>query len=316
MDKRQTLKELFESRKEELVQELSGLAFPKDATLVQSSVQNYLNKLFDSDGEFRQNLTQSEDYILQAAMSLLNAQQAMACEFAEASKVIASNYSTNSKKTGKNNNNTHSVGLKKEMFPHAIGATAIGGAVGGLVLGTWGTLFGSIAGTALILYYASQKEQPQKKEAVSSKTTEAPAKKLDVERFTSIISSICGSVDSLIQTFRVQINRVVEKYENQEKPLLEKEYGVLLDSIQALLGIGYQEKDEKWQKKVCGRIEQLAESLENYGLDVVAYSDETKHYFDETVSENVNQATMVVPAIVKQGYAVRKGKVFINRPLA
>lgn len=310
MDTKQTLKELFESRKEDLVQELSGLTLPKDATLVQSTVVNYLNELFDSDGEFRQNLTQSEDYILQAAMSLLNAQQAMASEFVEASKFIADKSMNNTEKA--NNTNVSSSGLKKEMFPHAIGATTIGGAVGGLVLGTWGALFGSIAGTALILYYASQKEQPQKKEAVSSKTAEVPAKKMDVERFTSILSNICESVDSLIQTFRVQINRVVEKYENQEKPVLEKEYGVLLDSIQTLLGIGYQENDEKWQKKVCSRIEQLAESLENYGLDVVAYSDETKHYFDETVSENVNQTTMVVPAIVKQGYAVRKGKVFVK----
>jgi len=313
MEPNQTLTELFESHKEELVQKLSGLTLPKDATLVQSTVTNYLNGLFDSDGEFRQSLTQSEDYILQAAMSLLNAQQAMAYDLVEASKVIATNHSMDSKKVENSSNTACPSGLKKEMFPHAIGATAIGGAVGGLVLGTWGALFGSIAGTALILYYASQKEQPVKKETVSINSVEVSAKKLDTERFTSIISNICGSVDSLIQTFRVQINRVVEKYENQEKPVLEKEYGILLDDIQSLLGISYQEKDEKWQKKICGRIEQLAESLENYGLDVVAYSDETKHYFDETVSKNVNQTIMVIPAIVKQGYAVRKGKVFVKK---
>ena len=314
MEKGLSLKELFESRKEELVQKLTGLALPKDVAFVQSIVVNYLNGLFDSNGEFRQNLTQSEDYILQAAMSLLNAQQAMASEFAEASKNYSTSNSTNCKKTENISNSTYSPGLKKEMFPHAIGATAIGGAVGGLVLGTWGALFGSIAGTALILYYASQKEQQREKEAVRNKPADVPAKKLDVERFTSIISNICGSVDSLIQTFRVQINRVVEKYENQEKPVLEKEYGVLLDNIQALLGISYQEKDEKWQKKVSSRIEQLAESLENYNLKVVQYDEAHKVFYEEIESDKtIDSVVTVLPAIIKEGIAIRRGKVFVRQ---
>ena len=314
MQSKQTIKELFESRKEELALKLNNLSLPCDATKVQAIVADYLNELFDSEGDFRQNLSQSEDYILQAAMSLLNAQQAMVSEFAEASKVIDSNYSTNSKKTGNNYNTANSQGLKKELFPHTIGTTAIGGAVGGLVFGTWGALFGSIAGTALILYYASQKEQQREKEAVRNKPADVPAKKLDVERFTSIISNICGSVDSLIQTFRVQINRVVEKYENQEKPVLEKEYGVLLDSIQALLGISYQEKDEKWQKKVSSRIEQLAESLENYNLEVVQYDEAHKVFYEEIESDKtIDSVVTVLPAIIKEGIAIRRGKVFVRQ---
>ena len=57
--------------------------------------------------------------------------------------------------------------------------------------------------------------------------------------------------------------RVVEKYENQEKPTFEKDYGVLLDAIQSLLGASYQMTDEKRQKRIESRIEDLAESLEN-----------------------------------------------------
>lgn len=315
MTSQKTLKVLFESRKEELAKKLENLSLPQDATKVQTIVANYLNQLFDSNGDFRQNLTQSEDYILQAAMSLLNAQQAMVSEFSEASKINSANQ-TNSKKVESSNSTVAaSPGLKKEMFPYAIGATAIGGAVGGLVLSTWGALFGSIAGTALVLYYASQKEQPKQKEPERTKTVEMPTvKKLDVDRFTAIISNICGSVDSLIQTFRVQINRVVEKYENQEKPVLEKEYGVLLDSVQSLLGASYQEKDEKWQKKICNRIEQLAESLENYNMEVVMYDEANKQYYEEIESDKViDSAIVALPAIVKQGVVVRKGKVFIKK---
>ena len=64
-----TLKELFESRKEELSEKLKSLSLSKDSSKIQSIVTDYLNELFDSDGEFRQNLTQSEDYVLQAAIS-------------------------------------------------------------------------------------------------------------------------------------------------------------------------------------------------------------------------------------------------------
>lgn len=314
MESKMTLKELFESRKEELTQKLIDLSLPQDATKVQTIVANYLNQLFDSNGDFRQNLTQSEDYILQAAMSLLNAQQAMVSEFSEASKINSANQ-TNSKKVESSNSTVAaSPGIKKEMFPYAIGATAIGGAVGGLVLSTWGALFGSIAGTALVLYYASQKEQPKQKEPERTKPVETPTvKKLDVDRFTAIISNICGSVDSLIQTFRVQINRVVEKYENQEKPVLEKEYGVLLDSVQSLLGASCQPMDDKWLKRVKSRIEELAESLENYNLEVVMYDESNSQYFEVVETENMSSPTISLPAIIKKGTVIRKGKVLINK---
>jgi len=309
METKLSLKSLFESNQEQLAEKLSQFVLPKDAVNVQNTVQQYLNELFDSDGEFRQNLTTSEDYILQAAMSLLNAQQAMVSEFATSSHV--ENNASN--KVNNKIQPKQSAGLNKELYPHTIGATAIGGAVGGLVLGTWGAVFGSIAGTALVLYYATtQQDKPLQKAAQTVKPAEIQVQKLDVKKFISIISNICESVDTLIDTFRSQINRVVDKYENQEKPVFEKEYGVLLDSIQSLLGACYQPIDEKRQKRIDSRIDQLAESLENYNLEVVKYDDNNKQFFEETASEKVEQPTMVLPAIIKDGQEIRKGKVFVK----
>ena len=79
-----TLSSMFESQKQTLETQLQGLALPRDAEKIQSVVTNYLNGIFDDQGEFRQNLTQSEDYILQAALSLLNAQQEISKAFAQA----------------------------------------------------------------------------------------------------------------------------------------------------------------------------------------------------------------------------------------
>lgn len=74
---------MFQSNKQVLEQQLAGLALPKDANKIQSIVNDYLNDLFNQEGEYRQNLTQAEDYILQAALSLLNAQQDMSRRLSE-----------------------------------------------------------------------------------------------------------------------------------------------------------------------------------------------------------------------------------------
>jgi len=315
MTSQKTLKVLFDSRKEELAKKLMDFSLPKDATTIQTTVAGYLNELFDSEGDFRQNLTQSEDYVVQAAMSLLNAQQSMLGEFNKAVIQPLKEQETKDNQSEQKVINNKIDSRKKDNPAYIVGGTAAGGAAGALFLGAWGAVFGAIAGTALVLYYTSISEQAHSKSNIKSTVTQPVTakqleQKIDVERFTAIVGNICDSVDSLILTFRTQINRVVDKYENQEKPVFEKEYGVLLDSIQSLLGACYQPIDEKRQKRIDSRIDQLAESLENYNLEVVRYSDNNKSLFEMQVSEKVAETTMVLPAIVKQGVLVRKGKVF------
>ena len=316
-----TLKTLFESRKDELAGKLANLTLPKDAAQIQQTVTDYLNELFDSEGDFRQNLTQSEDYLLQAAMSLLNAQQSMLGEFAKvnnARKTVNESQSDNPKAESITPNESVS-GLKKQEYPYVIGGSAVGGVAGALLLGSWGAVFGAIAGTALALYYTTITGQSHKKAAMAQKPVPTkreeianPVKRIDVDVFLRIVGNICDSVDSLILTFRTLIGRVVDKYESAEKPTFEKDYSVLLDSIQLLLGASMQPTDEKRQKRIDSRIEDLAESLENYNLQVVTYSGETANLFDENASDNVSQPVMVLPAIIKNGVVIRKGKVLVK----
>ena len=75
-----TLASMFEANKQALEKELVSLTLPKDANKIQKVVSKYLNSMFENDGEYRQHLTQAEDYILQAALGLLNAQQNIALE--------------------------------------------------------------------------------------------------------------------------------------------------------------------------------------------------------------------------------------------
>ena len=314
-----TLKELFESRKEELSEKLKSLSLSKDSSKIQSIVTDYLNELFDSDGEFRQNLTQSEDYVLQAAISLLNAQQSMIGEFSSAQikDKTDSEKPVVSTVEGNNASNDFGQSLKKEQYPYVVGGSAVGGGAGALIFGTWGAVFGAIAGTALVLYYSSQsapqtsKFKPAKPSTASS-MLKSKEDTINVVVFVNIVANICDSVDSLIQTFRAQINRVVDKYESIEKPQLEKEYRFLIEGIQTL--IGYKRthaNDEKYLTKLQTRIEDVAELFENYNLTVEDYSEEHKSWFDTVESSKVTAPQMVYPAIVRDEKAVLIGKVFV-----
>lgn len=188
--------------------------------------------------------------------------------------------------------------------------------MGGVVIGTWGAVFGSIAGTALALYYVSASEKPATARKVQ--TSPQPVKvinkqKLDVDKYMQIIASICESIDNLIETFRAQINRVVNKYEQQPKPTLESNFKAILEGIQSLLGYKrtHDATEEKYVAKLQQRIEDITELLDNYNLQVVDYTEDKANLFEEISSPTAQQPKMIVPAITKGETAVLKGKVFV-----
>ena len=97
-----------------------------------------------------------------------------------------------------------------------------------------------------------------------------------------------------------------------EKPVLEKEYRFLLENIQTL--VGYKRthsEDEKYLSKLQLRIEDLTETLENYGLSVEDYTEEHQSWFEMVESLKAQAVQMVYPAIIKNGQIVLQGKVFI-----
>lgn len=310
--KKKTLCELFESNQVELRQALIGMTLPKDLSKVQKRVTSYLEKVFDSEGEFRQNLTQSEDYILEGAISLLNAQQ----KFSSALTKDINNTST-AKKLHTSATSQESLESAKhyEAEPSKTLLGAAGGAIAGkLILGGWGAVFGAIAGVALSVYLSSRAHpKPQTQFIQQTAKEDNPSSPIDVECFIKIIHDVCESVDNLIDTFRAQVNRVVQKYESQEKPSLEKEYRSLLESIQSLVGYerNHDMSEEKYTKKIQERIEDLSESLDNYGITLENYSDEKASWFDKVSSPNTTVLKEVFPAIVKDVTLIIPGKVFV-----
>ena len=297
-----TLYSLFISSKDELTSQLEGLTLPSGAQEVQSCVVKYFNKIFDADGDFRQNLTQSEDYILQAALSMLTMQQTMLGELIPADKNRPIMLDNTSKSTRLDSSKV----VIGQLLP--LGGSALGGTTGALFFGSWGAVFGAIAGTAVAMYFSARMQQDTiEADCVSPSTT--IEKELNVDAFIDIIGKICQSVDSLIETFRAQINRVVNKYENQEKSTLEKDFRFLLEGIQSLVGYKrtHSEEEPKYIRKLKERIEDVGELLENYNLSIVDYTEDNEYMFDVVEGQ---ETRMVLPAIVKEGVVVVKGKIF------
>lgn len=330
---------LFEANKNGLKEKLTGLTIPNDSAKIQKIVGQSLETIFDEKSEMRQSLTQSEDYILQAAMTLLTAQQKIAIE-ATNFEIRNEEQATRPQAAGPEPIKASNPIQDKEEFltkenVKIVAGAAIGGIAGKLVVdiftpkavsavaatGAWGAVFGAIAGTALILYYSASKGKNGNSQT-SAPAIEAPRKtdisnkgaEINTENYLSIVGEICKSIDSLIDTYRSQIKRVVNHYENQEKPSLEKEYRILLEEIQSLLGYerSHSQEEEKFYLKLKERIDDLSESLENYNINVVDYDGNNKAYFNMVPSANATEPRMVLPAFIKDNIVILPGKVFIK----
>lgn len=316
-----SLETLFVDSEQQLREKLSNLTVPKDTERIQSIISEHFSNLLVEEGDFRQNLTQSEDYILQAVMAILNAHQARyTCLPKTEVKTEPTEDSIGAGHKNKIDENgaTHDekIGQKTINIASSSVAAGVGALAGGVLAGTWGAVCGAIACTALTAYLMNKNidNKPADKEIVTKLVkTEAHfvEKPLDIDMLIGVVKNLCHCVDEIIITFRAQINNVVQKYENQEKPSLERDYGVLLEGVQTLVGYARSHsEDEKFSKKIQERIEDLAELLENYNLNVVDYSGDNAALFDLVPSPNTTEAKQVYPAIIKEGQLVKKGKVF------
>ena len=316
MSQQPTLRSIFEATKEELTNSLSRLKLPKDSERVQTVITDYLNHVCDADSEYRQNLTQSEDYILQAALSMLNAQRDLVAAF-DCSPI-------NTEKTPETQSTTLSSSEKAKPFQtinsnKAFIGTGTGAIIGKVIFGGWGAVFGAIAGTAVALYLSQQSQthaiarEQLSRPALPEAKPESVDAPVNTAALLNVIGQICESLDNLIATFRAQIQRVVTKYESQEKPTIERNFRTLLEGIQTLIGYkrGHSPEEDKYVSKLQTRVEDLAELLDNYSLAAVDYTTDNADWFETVESKNATEIKMVTPAITKNGTLVLKGKIFV-----
>jgi len=266
MDTGITLKSIFASSKEDLSQKLSGLSLPKDAQRIQEIVTDFLNELFENDGRFRQNLTESEDHILRASLKLLQAQQGISNEFVkEISKFdnVTERISQIDKKPSSEN------GVSTNSINATLGAGV--GALAGSFIGSWAAVAGAIAGTALVIYLPNIKaliKEPGKDCKESMQSTSKADELIDSSSFCDIIENICDCIDNIIATYRTQVRKFANAYENREQPSLLNSYSLLIEQIANVIQVS-KNCDEETPSKLRNAISILEESLENYDLKFI-----------------------------------------------
>lgn len=155
---------------------------------------------------------------------------------------------------------------RKGIDPYLMAGAITGATIGitsGVLLDTWKAIFCAIAGTAVVIYGSSL----CKTKSVVSENVSHP---INVQIFMGIIKNICGKIDDLIETYRVQVKRVKNMCEKREKPSLQKDYPLLLQAIQELVVIEQNTNEaDKRIKRVEKKIAELPEILENYGLAII-----------------------------------------------
>lgn len=262
-----TLKSIFELNKDELSKKLRGLTLPKDSQKIQTIVSDFLGNLFENDGMYRQSLTDQEDFILLAAIELIKSQQNITSE-------LTKNYNSTSQSNANNIKEQKSELRKKNLVKDSVvvGGAGLGalagsglgvkmvnsGALSGGLVSTWFAFAGAIAVSALVIYLSYHKENNKTKDYIGELS-------LDTEVFCSIAERICESIDNVIETYRVQVKRIINTYEQREKPTLLNTYSLLTEQIANVIDIS-RNCGEDTPERLKKAIFVMEESLENYGL--------------------------------------------------
>lgn len=250
-----TLTSVFDCSKEQLKNQLDGLTIPADNLKIQKIVSSYISSILDSDGDYRQSLTQPEDYILQAAFELLEAQVCLGSR-----TIIPDNQSIHSEDS---TNVMTAISMKQSAY--LLAGTAIGGCGGAVCFSTWGGVFGSIAGMALSMYALlhlsrNSSENNKNEKQINSNTP------LDVSLFLEDINTLCSKIDSLIETFRVQQSRIRESVSRMNESSQISSMGPLLNRIEGILN-AFESDEEDKMTELTVQMNLLKRSLTNYGME-------------------------------------------------
>lgn len=254
-----TLVSMFAANKQELEQKLAGKVLPRDVEEIKRIVTESMNQLLL---DYQGSLQESERFVLNAALRLLDFRMQVDHQLSiqvPNEKIIPENDNLKSSQSSTMRHGTTTVvsGLSSYL------GYKFGGSWLGLSTGIWAAAAGALIASLVIDYISSTSKH--------SKSAVAKPQPVNPIMFTQLFESVYAIIDELVETFRVQVQRIIVPYESKAKPSLQKDYGLLLSEIEALVKLANAEtlNSEDKLKKLGSRITILAESLENYGLKVV-----------------------------------------------
>lgn len=202
----------------------------------------------------------------------------------------------------------------------SIAGAAIGAAVAGDTAdkegnGSAGAAVGATIGAALLGAAAHFIDKKLNNQGSSSSTAVAalPAAAATADELLNGVQAECQRIDGLVAQVRTIMDLATsEEAERHHDATLEKDYQLLVNSLQEL--VGYEATTANsvadYSEQIAARIQAVSGSLGNYGLQFVNYDGSNDALF-ECVKGTTSGPKMVWPALCKGGQAVVKGRLFV-----
>ena len=313
-----TLLQLFEQGEPQIREELSSICLPRDNEKLTSFINSFFTDKVQIE-DYKKELTISEISMVNSAIRLISLPLSILSTDHIIKEVIPAN-SVDSNPAEEDNENTDTSNVigKVKQYTKPINwallgtSTLFGGAIGGLIYKTWGGVLCTAAGCVLGMYSlfglsllipnGTSKEKTAERATINSRT-------LDVEVFVSLLKQVCAGIDDIIDNYRANIKQLTEQQASEKTSnTLADSYKPLLDRM-AKMYVAM--KSQNLSEEVKSEIDKLYRTLKNQHYDIVDYSEETRHYYVETISPHVNSTTLIKAAILENGQLLEKGECLI-----
>lgn len=291
-----TLVTLFEKNEQQFRSELSAIHLPKDM----STLQKFLDDFFVdkvSVAEYKKELTMSEIAMLNSVVKLVSLPMSLIGEWTFTNALERKDKSNASH--SKMNSNVQSI-IDKIDGP-LVGATALGGLIGGLVTKTWGGVLCTIAGCVLGMCLLTP-NQTKKCNPLDD------VMKIDVDKYIVILKQVCHNMDEIIDNYRTSIAELAKSYDKIPEATLASKYKPILDRL-ATLYVSI--NNEALPTDIKTEFDKLYRTLKNHHYEIVDYGDDTRQYFIETPSVHVSECTVIKAAILENGRLIENGECLI-----
>lgn len=276
-----TLTSVFLKSEEQLKQSLQGLKLPKDYVELQKVVNSHIESLLVKENDFRNSLNASDAEMLTHALRMALSFQKLS--LAESIDFKALSLRTEYKINEQANDNADIIEDFLSLLPTVICAFIKPWLAVAAGVGTIG---------AKKACFRRNKSKVNYREV--SKDISREISSSEIENILHGIESLCKEIDEIISKIQRDRKDLLAKMQNkQEGYTLENMYPQLLSSLQYLF-MEDLKNDAKNQ-----HVQNMLFCLQGYGYELVGYSLPTSGFFTKKMNPNVSEATMYLPAIVK-----------------